>query len=189
MGIAPKDPAMKMTRHAQKKMPGVAPMPKDTKDQKDSKDRSSPEKALIRDLAELLNETDLTEIELEREGLRVRVARQITMAANVMSAPAMATASSAHSVAAAPAAKPADPANHPGVVKSPMVGTAYRCAEPGAAAFIEVGTRVAQGQTLLIIEAMKTMNHIPAPKSGTVTQIMIDNAQPVEFGEPLCVIE
>ncbi|MEQ1649585.1 MAG: acetyl-CoA carboxylase biotin carboxyl carrier protein [Hyphomicrobiaceae bacterium] len=169
-------------------------MPKDSKDAKDSpkdsKDRSSPEKTLIRDLAELLNETDLTEIELEREGLRVRVARQITMAANVMSAAPM-TAAAAHATAATTtqAAKQADPANHPGVVKSPMVGTAYRSAEPGAAAFIEVGTRVAQGQTLLIIEAMKTMNHIPAPKSGTVIQIMIDNAQPVEFGEPLCVIE
>lgn len=184
---------MKMTRHAHNKKSGVAPMPKDSKEakdsSKDSKDRSSPEKTLIRDLAELLNETDLTEIELEREGLRVRVARQITMATNVMSAAPMTAAAHATAATTAAAAKPADPANHPGVVKSPMVGTAYRSAEPGAAAFIEVGTRVAQGQTLLIIEAMKTMNHIPAPKSGTVIQIMIDNAQPVEFGEPLCVIE
>ncbi len=101
--------------------------------------------------------------------------------------PAMAAAGAAP---AAAAPKPvADPAQHPGTVKSPMVGTAYRSPEPGAAAFIEIGSRVAQGQTLLIIEAMKTMNHIPAPKAGTVAAILVDNGQPVEFGEPLVIIE
>ncbi len=151
------------------------------------KDKPSAESALIRELADLLNETGLSEIEMEREGLRLRVARQITVAA---AAPAIHAAHGAHAAPAAPVAlKPADAASHPGTVKSPMVGTAYRAAEPGAAAFVDVGTRVAQGQTLLIIEAMKTMNHIPAPRAGTVTQVFIDNGQPVEFGEPLVVIE
>jgi acetyl-CoA carboxylase biotin carboxyl carrier protein len=152
------------------------------KDTKDIKDKVGAESALIRELAELLNETQLSEIEIEREGLRVRVARQLTMAA--IAAP---MAHPASTVAAA--AKPATAGPHPGTVTSPMVGTAYRAAEPGAASFIDVGTRVAQGQTLLIIEAMKTMNHIPAPRSGTVTQVFVDNGQPVEFGEPLVVIE
>ena len=151
---------------------------------KDTKDKASAESVLIRELAELLNETGLSEIEVEREGLRLRVARQVTLAAAV-AAPAPA----AHAAAPAAVAKPADVASHPGTVKSPMVGTAYRAPEPGAAAFVEVGTRVAQGQTLLIIEAMKTMNHIPAPRAGTVVQVFIDNGQPVEFGEPLVVIE
>ena len=151
---------------------------------KDSKEKVSAESALIRELAELLNETGLSEIEMEREGLRLRVARQITMAAV---APAAMPMQASH---AAPAVlKAAEAASHPGTVKSPMVGTAYRAAEPGSAPFVEVGTRVAQGQTLLIIEAMKTMNHIPAPRAGTVTQVFIDNGQPVEFGEPLVVIE
>ncbi len=157
------------------------------KDNKESKDKVSAEGALIRELAELLNETGLSEIEMEREGLRLRVARQITMAA--MAPAAMSIASAPVASVSAAVVKPADVANHPGTVKSPMVGTAYRAAEPGAAAFVEVGTRVAQGQTLLIIEAMKTMNHIPAPRAGTVTQVFIDNGQPVEFGEPLVVIE
>jgi acetyl-CoA carboxylase biotin carboxyl carrier protein len=157
---------------------------------KDTKDKTSPESALIRELAELLNDTGLSEIEIEKEGLRVRVARQLTIAAVAGPAHAALHANPAHaSAATAVAAKPADAASHPGVVKSPMVGTAYRAAEPGAAPFVDVGTRVAQGQTLLIIEAMKTMNHIPAPRSGTVTQVFIDNGQPVEFGEPLVVIE
>jgi acetyl-CoA carboxylase biotin carboxyl carrier protein len=158
---------------------------------KDSKGKGSVEQALIRELAELLDETHLSEIEIEREGLRVRVARQIAVqampmaqAAPVAAAPAAAAAATA---AAAPAA--ADPSKHPGAVKSPMVGTAYLAPEPGAAPFIDVGTRVAQGQTLLIIEAMKTMNHIPAPKAGVVTTIFVGNGQPVEFGETLVIIE
>jgi acetyl-CoA carboxylase biotin carboxyl carrier protein len=158
------------------------------KEPKEPKDKAGAESALIRELAELLNETGLSEIEIEREGLRVRVARQLTMAAVAAPMAHAAHAAPAGSAAAA-AAKPAASGPHPGTVTSPMVGTAYRSAEPGAAPFIDVGTRVAQGQTLLIIEAMKTMNHIPAPRSGTVTQVFVDNGQPVEFGEPLVVIE
>jgi acetyl-CoA carboxylase biotin carboxyl carrier protein len=144
--------------------------------------------ALIRELALLLDETNLTEIEVERAGLRVRVARNISLAASVptMVAPA-APAPVAAAVAAAPAT--ADLAKHPGVVPSPMVGTAYWSPEPGAKPFIEIGTKVSAGQTLLIIEAMKTMNQIPSPRAGTVTQILVEDGQPVEFGEPLVIIE
>lgn len=160
---------------------------------KESKDKDGIESGLIRELARLLNETGLSEIEVERDGLKLRVARQITVAA-VAPAPALAGPAGTRAPMPAPAAAPATPsapdfANHPGCVKSPMVGTAYRSPEPGAAPFIDIGTRVSQGQTLLIIEAMKTMNHIPATKAGTVTQILIENGQPVEFGEPLVVIE
>lgn len=157
---------------------------------KDMKKVSS-EQALVRELAELIAETGLTEIEIEKEGVRVRVAKQVQVAA-FASAPA-AYAPQAAPVAApapaAPAAAAGDPAKHPGAVKSPMVGTAYLAPEPGAAQFIDIGTRVTQGQTLLIIEAMKTMNHIPAPRAGTVTAIFVGNGQPVEFGEPLVIIE
>ena len=139
--------------------------------------------ALIRELATLLDETRLTEIEIERAGLRVRVARNVSIAAAVPSAPLHATASPA---AAAPAA---DIAKHPGVVPSPMVGTAYWASEPGAKPFVDVGSKVKVGDTLLIIEAMKTMNQIPSPRAGTVTQILIEDGQPVEFGEPLIIIE
>jgi acetyl-CoA carboxylase biotin carboxyl carrier protein len=157
---------------------------------KETKDRDSTEKALIRELAELLNETGLSEIEIAREGLKVRVARQTMASAVVQAQPVAATAAARGSeAAAAPAKDGPDPANHPGCVKSPMVGTAYRSPEPGAAPFIDIGTRVVQGQTLMIIEAMKTMNHIPAPKAGTVKEILIENGQPVEFGEPLVIIE
>jgi acetyl-CoA carboxylase biotin carboxyl carrier protein len=161
-------------------------MGKDTKDK--DRERTGHEHGLIRDLADLLNETGLSEIEIERDGLRLRVARQLTVSAAVSAASAALAAPVAASGGSV-VAKPGDLANHPGVVKSPMVGTAYRSPEPGAAAFIDIGSRVAQGQTLLIIEAMKTMNHIPAPRSGTVSAIMIDNGQPVEFGEPLVIIE
>jgi acetyl-CoA carboxylase biotin carboxyl carrier protein len=157
---------------------------------KDDKSKGA-EQALIRELAELLNDTGLTEIELKRDGLKIRVAKQIKMTAAV-AAPTMAPAPMAlQGAVGAPAAGAAgsDPASHPGAVKSPMVGTCYRAAEPGAAPFVDVGTRVTQGQTLLIIEAMKTMNHIPAPRAGVVTSILVDNAQPVEFGEVLVIIE
>ena len=153
---------------------------------KDAKGKESSDQALIRDLAGLLEETGLSEIEIEREGMRVRVARQVNVAAPVYAA------ASAHAPAAAAPAAPAaaaDPGKHPGAVPSPMVGTAYLAAEPGSAPFVEVGTRVTQGQTILIIEAMKTMNHIPAPKAGVVTAILVGNGQPVEFGEPLAIIE
>lgn len=141
--------------------------------------------ALIRELALLLDETNLTEIEIERAGLRVRVARNISIAAAMPAAPA---APATPAVTAAPAAV-ADVAKHPGMVPSPMVGTAYWAPEPGAKPFVEVGSRVAAGQTLLIIEAMKTMNQIPSPRAGTVTQILVEDGQPVEFGEPLVIIE
>jgi acetyl-CoA carboxylase biotin carboxyl carrier protein len=142
--------------------------------------------ALIRELALLLDETSLTEIEIERAGLRVRVARNISIAAS-MPANYQPAASAASAASAAPAAT--DLAKHPGVVPSPMVGTAYWSPEPGAKPFIEVGSKVSAGQTLLIIEAMKTMNQIPSPRAGIVTQILVEDGQPVEFGEPLVIIE
>jgi len=144
------------------------------------------ERELVRELAALLDETNLTEIEIERAGLRVRVARNITIAAAM---PAAAHAPVAAAPAATIAATPADAAKHPGVVPSPMVGTAYMAAEPGAKPFIDVGSKVKAGDTLLIIEAMKTMNQIPSPRTGTVTQIFVEDGQPVEFGEPLVIIE
>jgi len=160
---------------------------------KENKDREALDKGLIRDLAQLLNETGLTEIEIEKDDLKVRVARHAAAPAAYLGVPAPASAAPATAVSGpgSPAAAPAgtDPANHPGCVKSPMVGTAYRAPEPGAPSFIEIGTRITQGQTLLIIEAMKTMNHIPAPRSGVVKEILIENGQPVEFGEPLVIIE
>jgi acetyl-CoA carboxylase biotin carboxyl carrier protein len=156
---------------------------------KDDKGKAGVEQTLVRELAELLADTGLSEIEIEREGLRVRVARNVTVAAAAYApAPAAAPAASA-AAAPAPAKEVTDPGKHPGAVPSPMVGTAYLAPEPGAAPFVEVGTRVAQGQTIMIIEAMKTMNHIPAPKAGVVTAILVGNAQPVEFGEPLAIIE
>jgi acetyl-CoA carboxylase biotin carboxyl carrier protein len=145
----------------------------------------SEDSALIRELATLLDETSLTEIEIERAGLRVRVARNVSIAASM---PANFQAAAVLPTAAAPAAV-ADLTKHPGVVPSPMVGTAYWASEPGAKPFIEVGAKVSVGQTLLIIEAMKTMNQIPSPRAGTVTQILVEDGQPVEFGEPLVIIE
>jgi len=148
----------------------------------------SEDSALIRELALLLDETNLTEIEIERAGLRVRVARNISITASV---PVSAQAIGIPAVAAVPAAPaPAtDVSAHPGVVPSPMVGTVYWASEPGAKPFIEVGSRVSVGETLLIIEAMKTMNQIPSPRAGTVTHILVEDGQPVEFGEPLVIIE
>jgi acetyl-CoA carboxylase biotin carboxyl carrier protein len=148
---------------------------------------ASADGAMIRELALLLDETNLTEIEVERAGLRVRVARNISvtaaMPANYAPAPQYAPAP------AAVAAAPVEAAKHPGAVPSPMVGTVYWASEPGARPFVEVGTKVAVGQTLVIIEAMKTMNQIPAPRAGTVTQILVEDGAPVEFGEPLVIIE
>ncbi len=148
----------------------------------------SPELTLIDDLAEILNATGLSEIELEQKGIRVRVSKAVTAVQHVAAAPVIAAAIPAAAGAAAPS--PAEPgADHPGTVKSPMVGTIYLSASPGAAPFVSVGAEVKQGQTLLIIEAMKTMNQIPAPKSGKVTAILVENGQPVEFNEGLVVIE
>jgi acetyl-CoA carboxylase biotin carboxyl carrier protein len=153
---------------------------------------SSDDSALIRELALLLDETSLTEIEIERAGLRVRVARNVSIAAGIAaSVPAVASAPAAAAAVASAASAAADTdfSKHPGVVPSPMVGTAYWAPEPGAKPFIEVGAKVSAGQTLLIIEAMKTMNQIPSPHAGTVTQILVEDGQPVEFGEPLVIIE
>jgi acetyl-CoA carboxylase biotin carboxyl carrier protein len=139
---------------------------------------------LIRDLAKLLDETGLTEIEFEREGLSIRVARNIGVpAARPRSAEVAVTAPPA------PTAAPPDPSQHPGVVVSPMVGTAYLGPAPGARPFVDVGTQVKAGDPLLIIEAMKTMNQIPAPRSGTVVQILVADGQPVEYGQPLVIVE
>jgi acetyl-CoA carboxylase biotin carboxyl carrier protein len=151
---------------------------------------SSDDSALIRELASLLDETSLTEIEIERAGLRLRVARNISVAAAVPATIAAAAAGPAAAAAtAAAAAAVSDLSKHPGVVPSPMVGTAYRAPEPGAKPFVDIGTKVTAGQTLMIIEAMKTMNQIPSPRAGTVTQILVEDGQPVEFGEPLAIIE
>lgn len=156
---------------------------------------STAEGQMIRELAELLNDTGLSEIEIEKSGLKIRVAKTLNVTAAYPAA-AYAAAPMAAPAGAAPASGdvksasgPGDLAKHPGAVKSPMVGTAYRSPEPTAAVFCEVGSKVSQGDTLLIIEAMKTMNQIPAPRSGTVKAILFENAQPVEYGEPLIIIE
>ncbi len=156
-----------------------------------TKDGGTLDKDLIRELAELLEETGLTEIEIELEGRRCRVARGVNLTTTLK------TSADGGGVPMEPR-EPQEPvrppqsdesAPHPGSVTSPMVGTAYRSPEPGSPPFVEIGSRVAVGQTLLIIEAMKTMNHIPSPKSGKVIAILVEDGQPVEYGEPLVVIE
>ncbi|MBX3491103.1 acetyl-CoA carboxylase biotin carboxyl carrier protein [Parvibaculum sp.] len=147
--------------------------------------KSGVDQELIRQLAALLKETELSEIEIETDNLKLRVSRQVQqVSAHFAPAPSVAPAATA---SAAPA--PADAASHPGAVASPMVGTAYLAAEPGTPPFVTIGSTVKEGQTVLIIEAMKTMNHIPAPRSGKVSAILVEDGQPVEFGEPLLVIE
>ncbi len=146
--------------------------------------------ALIRDLASILNETNLSEIEVEQDELRIRVSRQIQAVQHVavaQHAPAIAPAAAAPAQGSAPEAPAA--VSRANIVPSPMVGTAYLAAAPGATPFVEVGQKVKEGQTILIIEAMKTMNQIPSPRSGTVTAIMVEDTQPVEYGESLMVIE
>ena len=158
-----------------------------------------PDSQVIKDLAELLNATGLTEIEIESGGMRIKVARSGGHAATAyvpapppvetpVAAPAAAQAST-EAAASSKSAPAEDPASHPGAVKSPMVGTAYLSPEPGAAAFIKIGDKVSEGQTLLIVEAMKTMNPIIAPRAGKITQIIVQNEQPVEFDQPLVIIE
>lgn len=150
--------------------------------------KKSPNEDLIRSLANLLNETGLTEIEIEENNLRVRVARTLTMPTHTVPLTHLpASAAGVPSLAVGPSQSNLE--NHPGVVTSPMVGTAYRAPEPGAPSFVEVGSVVREGQTLLIVEAMKTMNQIAAPRSGTVKSIFVENGQPVEYGEPLMIIE
>lgn len=153
---------------------------------------------LIRTIAELVNEANLAEIELEQDDFRIRVTRTLP-AKEVVQVSAPAYAAHAPMAAPAPAAAPSvatpvpaaaeDLSSNPGTLTSPMVGTAYLAPEPGAKVFVEVGSKVSEGQTVLIIEAMKTMNQIPAHKAGTVTRILVDDASPVEYGEPLVVIE
>jgi acetyl-CoA carboxylase biotin carboxyl carrier protein len=153
----------------------------------------------IKALAELLRENDLNELEVSREygeddSLNVRVARGGVVAAPLMAAAPVAAATApalaaAPAAATAPAAPSDDPASHPGAVPSPMVGTVYMQAEPGAPAFISVGASISEGDTLLIVEAMKTMNHIPAPKSGIIKRILVEDGAAVEFGTPLVIIE
>ncbi|MBU1385362.1 MAG: acetyl-CoA carboxylase biotin carboxyl carrier protein [Alphaproteobacteria bacterium] len=150
--------------------------------------------ALVRGLADILNDTDLTEIEVERGDLKIRVAREITMAAPMQYAPApVAHAAAPAPSAAAPASMPSDPATivakQGEEVKSPMVGTVYLQASPEAPPFISVGDKVKKGQTLLIVEAMKTMNPIQAPRDGVVVEVLVGDAQPVEFGEALVLLE
>ncbi len=153
-----------------------------------SRKKQTFDREMIRELAELLKETGLSEIELEDDGFRVRVSAGCAQVAATV--PAATPAPAPTQAAAEKAASAADDhASHPGVVKSPMVGTAYRAPAPGAAPFVEVGAKVKEGQTLLIIEAMKTMNQIPAPRSGVVKAILVEDGQPVEFDEPLMVIE
>jgi acetyl-CoA carboxylase biotin carboxyl carrier protein len=142
---------------------------------------------LILELNKLLNETGLTEIEIEQDGKRIRVSKGAVAVA--APAPARAPVAATPQPVAESVSAPMDPAKHPGVVTSPMVGTAYGAAEPGAKPFIDIGSHVKAGETLLIIEAMKTMNQIPAPRAGTVKQILFEDGKPVEFGEPLVIIE
>lgn len=150
--------------------------------------KSTIDQGLIRDLAQMLNETDLTEIEVEQDDLRIRLTRTVGVQAVQVQAPAPVAPAAAPpaptlATAAAENSKPA------GNVPSPMVGTAYHSPAPGADPFVKVGSAVKEGDTVMIVEAMKTMNQIPAPKSGTVTAILVDDGQPVEFGEQLLMIE
>ena len=149
---------------------------------------STIDQELIRQLATLLTDTDLSEIEVEQGDLRIRVARSVA-AAPVSYHVAPPAPAAAPVAAAVPVAAEVNHAAHPGAVPSPMVGTAYRSPEPGAKAFVEVGQTVREGQTVLIVEAMKTMNQIPAPRAGVVKAILVTDGQPVEYGEPLLVIE
>ena len=155
--------------------------------------------SFIQALAELLRENDLTELQVKRDyaendSLNVRVSRQTAQqVVTQVAAPAPVAAAPIAAPAATPApaapAADADPASLPGAVTSPMVGTVYMSPEPDADAFVKVGDTVSEGQTLLIVEAMKTMNHIPAPKSGTVKRILVEDGAPVEFGAPLMIVE
>jgi len=150
------------------------------------------DKGLIRELAEILNETELTEIEVEQGEMRVRVSRQMPFAPSFQAfAPPMAAspARTAEATRSEAAAGPAREDKSKNTVTSPMVGTAYLASAPGARPFVSVGDQVKEGQTLMIIEAMKTMNQIPSPRSGMVTAVLIEDAQPVEYGEPLVIVE
>jgi acetyl-CoA carboxylase biotin carboxyl carrier protein len=144
---------------------------------------------VIRDLAKLLDETGLTEIEFERDGVSVRVARHLSAPSLSATSPRLRSAEAPGSVPTTAAPAEIDPTQHPGAVISPMVGTVYLGPAPGARPFVDVGGQVKAGEPLLIIEAMKTMNQIPAPRSGTVIQVLVGDGQPVEYGQPLMIIE
>lgn len=152
-----------------------------------SSKKGSVDQDLIRDLAALLKETDLTEIEVEQDNLRIRVARVSSVQQVHVAAPAQVAAPAVADPA--PEVKSIDPAKHPGVLPSPMVGTAYHSPAPGSNPFCAIGDTVKAGQTVMIVEAMKTMNQISAPRSGVVTAIFVEDGQPVEYGEPLMIIE
>lgn len=151
--------------------------------------KSGIDQALIRDLANILNETDLSEIEVEQDDMRIRVSRAAPQMMAMPQMPAYQVAAPAVAAAAAPVAAAEPARNLANAVTAPMVGTAYLAPAPGSRPFVEVGSIVKEGQTLLIIEAMKTMNQIPAPRSGKVVEILIEDGRPVEYGEPLVVIE
>ena len=158
----------------------------------DKKTASGVDPDLVRELAKILGESGLSEIEVEHGPLKLRLARTMSVAAAPLAAPVHQVINAAPAIAAEPA--PAAPAaqsaaNHPGAVPSPMVGTAYLSPEPGGDPFVNVGDQVAEGDTILIIEAMKTMNQIPSPRAGTVIAILVEDGQPVKYGEPLAVIE
>jgi acetyl-CoA carboxylase biotin carboxyl carrier protein len=154
-------------------------------------DQNNPiDQTLIRNLAVLLGETDLTEIEVEQGGLRIRVARQITVNSVISAAPSVVSSvPSQPVVASSSVSNVTDFRTHTGAVKSPMVGTIYLAPDPTSAPFISVGDSVKEGQTLLIVEAMKVMNNIPAPRSGKVTHILVQDKEPTEYGQPLVIIE
>ena len=159
-----------------------------------SKNSPDADVAFIAALADLLNKNALTELSVKREygendSLDVKVVKQTTVVQMAAPAPVMQAATTLITAAGPAAAAPEDPAQHPGAVTSPMVGTIYLSAEPGAAAFVQVGSVVTEGQTVLIIEAMKTMNHIPAPRAGTVKRILVSDGNAVEYGAPLLIIE
>ena len=166
--------------------PAAAPVAAGTAPKKVTETMTKIDSELVRQLADVLNDTGLTEVEYESGGLRIRVARNVQH--TVMSGAAPVAYAPAAAPAAAPVA-PADAASHPGAVKSPMVGVAYLSPEPGAAPFITVGGSITEGQTIVLIEAMKTFNPVKAPRSGKIVRILVDNGAPVEYGEVLVVIE
>jgi acetyl-CoA carboxylase biotin carboxyl carrier protein len=167
---------------------GNPPMPKPAATKMPSTKTPTIDHAMIRDLAKLLDETGLSEIEIQRDGASVRVARNFN-AAGARTRPPEGPVAAGATIVQSPVAVPIEPSQHPGLVASPMVGTAYRGPAPGAKPFVDIGSQVKAGETLIIIEAMKTMNQIPAPRDGTVIQILVEDGQPVEYGEPLMIVE
>lgn len=159
----------------------------------DKKAAGSVDPDLVRELADILRDSGLSEIEVSHGDLKLRLARTLTVAAAPIASAPLALAAPAHAPTSAPAEADsgagADLRSHPGAVASPMVGTAYLSPEPGAQAFVKIGDQVSEGQTLLIVEAMKTFNPIPAPRSGRVARFLVSDGQPVEFGQPLVILE